>query len=857
MFLKPFLYLFVSIALISAGNIFAQDISVADSLDTVIRTDVIHAADPSVVDSSAIDTTKVVPSKPQKEPPFKSRIKYSANDSVQFQISSQKAFLYQESQVNYENKEVTAYEIEFDFITKIVYANEGTDSIGQAIGTPKFKEGNDTYDAQSFSYNFGNSKGAIHRIKTQQGEGYMHAERAKRYADGHIDMASGKYTTCDADHPHFYLALSKAKVMPGDQVVFGPAHLVLLDVPIPLYLPFGFFPYSNKTSVSGIIPPSIGVEAVRGLALTNGGYYFAFSDHFDATLMGDIYSSGTWKLDLTTRYVKRYKYSGNVGLHYGVAVSGEKGLDQSKTKDYSIRWTHTQDAKANPYRNFSASVNYSSTTYDKEFNYTTPSQLYSNTKNSSIAYQQSWPNSPFRLSINMNHSQNSNTEMVQINFPLMSFSMDRIYPFRKKESVGKSRWYEDITLQYDANLQNALNGKEGDLFSEKNLRDMKNGFQHKIPFSINFKVLKFFNITPSMNYNGVLYTSHLKKYYDKDSVSSSGQRGVVVTDTIRGLSYAHAISPTLSISATPQFYLTNVYGPNSKIEAIRTVISPSASINYTPDLSNVFNYYRTYQDSTGREYQYSMYEGYVYGTPSAPGQSGSISLGVNGTVEMKVRSDKDTTGVSKKIKIFDRLSATTSYNMFADSMNWSNIALSASTTIMGLNVTMNGTVDPYRLTQRGTRINQYGPRLTSITMSTSLSLPLQKKGKKDEKQKEAEKKEDYAYFDVPWNLSISYSFGYSKPLFDGTITQNMSFNGGLTLTPKWSLSFQSAYDFDAKQISYATATITRDLHCWEMSFNFSPFGTTKYFFFKINVKSGMLQDLKWEKRKSQYDYVQW
>ncbi len=856
MFLKPFLYLFVLVALVSAGNVVAQDVPVTDSLIHVRDTLVV---DTLTVDTLAVDTLRVdsTSAKPHKEPPFKTRVKYKATDSIKFNVVTQRAYMYKETQVDYEDIELTAFKTEFDMATKVVYAQGGRDSLGHYMEAPVFKQGGSEFDADSLSYNFDTKKGVIHRLKTHQGEGYMHAEKSKRYADGHIDMAGGKYTTCDADHPHFYLALSKAKVIPGDQVVFGPAHLVLLDVPLPLFLPFGFFPQTNKQAVSGILPPTIGMEVSRGLSLTNGGYYFAFSDHFDATIRGDIWSTGSWKTNLTTRYLKRYKFSGNVDLSYGTTVSGEKGLDQSKTKQYSVNWSHRQDPKANPNRSFTASVNYSSTSYDKEFNYMDNQKMYNNTKNSSIAYQQNWPNSPLHFTTDMSVNQNSTTQEVTLNFPRMTFSVDRIYPFRKKESVGKPKWYEDITFQYNADLSNRLNGTEGDLFSDKNLRKMENGFQHKIPFSINFKALKFINITPSMNYTGVVFTSKVDKYFDADAIGTDGSKGAIVTDTIFKPSYAHALSPSLSIGATPKFYLMNVYGPNSKVEAIRTVISPRATISYTPDLSTWFNYYRTVENpNTGQVTRYSIYENsHTYSPPSAPGQSGSINVGINGNVEMKVRSAKDSTGTSRKIKILDQLDFASSYNMFSESdMKWSPVAFRASTTIAGINLSMNGTINPYKLTPEGQPVNEFGPRLTNVNFNTGLSLPLQKKEKKSGGKEGEKTKSDYSYFDVPWNVTFNYTFGYAKPTFDGKFTQNLSFSGNVNLTQKWLINFSSTYDFDAKKIAYATVGIQRDLHCWAMSLNFSPFGVNKYFFFQINVKSSTLRDLKYEKRKSQSDF---
>ncbi|MDR1156491.1 MAG: LPS-assembly protein LptD [Bacteroidales bacterium] len=847
--MKSFLYLFVLFAWVSIDAVTAQEAPIADSLAvSPVDTPVGKLAG----DSIAVDSTAM---KPKKEPPFKTRVKYKAADSIKIRIQIQQVYMYKESRVDYEDIELTAHKTQFDMASKIVYAKGGRDSLDHYMEAPVFKQGSQEYDADSLSYNFDTKNGIIHRIKTHQGEGYLQAAKSKRYADGHIDMGGGIYTTCDADHPHFGLRLRKAKVIPSDQVVFGPAYMELLDIPLYfLALPFGFFPQTNKTAVSGVIPPSIGMEVSRGLSLTNGGYYFAFNDHLDAQLMGDIYSTGTWRSMLTTRYMKRYKFSGNLDMTYGVSVTGEKGLDLSKTKQYSVQWSHRQDPKANPNHTFQASVNYSSSTYDKEFNYTSSNAYYNNSKNSSVSFSQNWPNSPFHFSTNMRINQTSTNGVTTIDFPNFTFSMDRIYPFRKKESVGKPKWYEDIALQYDASMQNSLTGKDDNLFSEKNMRNMRNGFQHRIPFSINFKALKFFNITPSMNYSGALYTSQIKKtFYPDSSLVNSAQKGVLVTDTIRKLSYAHALSPSLSISMTPKFYLMNRYGPNSRVEAIRTVISPTAGVSYVPNLSSLFNYHEQYTDANGRVIKYSIYDGQPVSTPSSPGQSGSVNVGINGNVEMKVRSDKDSTGQSRKVKLLNNISATTSYNMFADSMNWNNISLSANTTIRGINLTLSGGVDPYRLSPAGTRINQFGPRLTNMSFNTGISLPLEKKETK--KQEGTEGAQDaYSYFDIPWNVSLNYGLSYSKSGFTGNVTQTLSISGNVTLTPKWSLNFSSSYDFKAKKIAYTTATIQRDLHCWQMSMNFSPFGANKFYFFQINVKSSTLRDLKYEKRKSASDF---
>ena len=851
------LYLFALFALIGYGSVLAQETPVVDSLelaspDAIAVDFPVDSALDSIAssifsgDSVAMDSIGVAT---RKESAFNTRIKYQATDSVVFDRRTNRTYLYMDTQVNYEDMELQAYKTEFDMTTKIVYAIGGVDSLNVYFGAPVYKQGSETFNADSMSYNFDSGQSIINNIRTQQGEGYLHATRAKRFPEGHIFMGGGKYTTCDSECcPHFYLALRQAKVIPGDLVAFRHAYLVLLDVPLYLlYLPFGWFPQTNKEAVSGVIPPTIGMEISRGLSLTNGGYYFAFNDHIDAQVMGDIYSTGTWRSTLTSRYIKRYKFSGNLNMSYGVTVTGEKGLDQAKTKQYSAQWTHRQDPKANPYNSFQATVNYSSSSYDREFNYTNSTAYFNNTKNSSISFSRRWPNTPFHLSTNMRANQVSTTGITTIDFPNFNFRMDRIYPFRKKESVGKARWYEDIALQYDASLQNTLTGHEDDLFNEKNLKEMRNGFQHRIPFSINFKALRFFNITPSVNYTGVMYSSQIRKRFERDSIDS--RKGTIEIDTIRGLSYAHALSPSLSVSMTPKFFLMNTYGPNSKVEAIRTVISPTVGVSYVPDLSRFFDYYETITAQNDNPHRYSIYEGRgPYGTPSAPGQSGSVNMGINGNVEMKVRSD-DSTAQSRKVKLINNISATTRYDMFADSMNFSNISLSANTTVLGMNLALSGSVDPYALTPEGIRINKYGPRLVNMSFNTGLSLPLNRK-----EGKTAEEGDPYAYFNVPWNVNFNYGISYSKPRFEGQLTQTLSFSGNVNFTPKWSLNFSSSYDFEAKQIAYTSASINRDLCCWQMSISFSPFGANRFYFFTINVKSQTLQDMKYERRMSARDF---
>ena len=868
----------------------AQAKAAADSLDLKDAATQAGAAADSLTRSAATAVQDSTQQPRKKKSGFDEIIDYKASDSISFSLTRQSAVFYHESDIKYGDVSVTADTVRMELDKKTIHAWGGVDSLGNVVGEPVFMQGGESFNTQSFSYNYETKRGTIRALKTQQGESYLHAEQSKRFENGDIHMINGKITTCNADQPHFHLFTKKAKSMPGNKIVFGFSYLVMEDVPLPLFLPFGLVPDSEKRSVAGLIPPSFGIETTRGMYLTNGGYYHPFGDVADVQLTGDYYTGGTWGLNLSSRYILRYRFSGNLRLRYYVNVTGEKGINESKGVDYSITWSHTQDAKANPYRSFSANVNFSTSKFEQNQNYTNASALMTNTKASSISYRKNWPNSPFHLTVNANHSQNSNTEMVNLTLPSATFSMDRIYPFKRKVAVGTAKWYENIGITYNAEMKNSLSAKEKELFDEKSLDRMQNGFSHTIPLSINFKVLKLFNVTPSLNYKGVMYTHKVEKYIDMREDSET--HGKVLTDTIKGLVYAHAINPSMSVSFTPKFYLTGTMkNQNAKLQAVRYVLAPSVTMNYTPDMSSIMpNYYRTYQDSTGRVYTYSIFEGGIYGTPSFAKQNGNISIALNNNLEMKVRASRDTTAELRKVKLFERLALNTSYNMFADSMNWSNISVSTSFRVSEkIRLDVRGTLDPYCINENGQRYNRMEiaenhrlGRLTSASFGTSYTLSSEMLRRKDSStpassgtntggtdgqtsqptpRTPADKANEdgpYNYFNVPWSLSFNYNFNYSKSgNRKAAITQSLSFNGNIKLTEKWNTSFSSGYDFEAHEITHTSFNLTRDLHCWQMTMSFSPFGIYKYYAFKINVNSSILRDLKYDQKKDRREYETW
>ncbi len=846
-------------------------------------------------DSTAADSLQAGPREPAPDA-LEAPVDYISQDSMDIDMVEHKVYLYGKAVVTYQDITLEADYIELDMDKKEVFAKGMPDSTGNIVGKPVFKEGSETFESNTLRYNFDTRRGFIQEVISEQEGGYLHSSRTKREENGVINLKNGKYTTCNAPDPHYYVALTKAKVIPSNKIVSGPAYLVIADIPLPVALPFGFF-QNKKGQASGILIPEYGEEVNRGFFLRNGGYYFALGDHFDLRLTGDIYSRGTWGLRVGSNYVVRYRFNGNLDARIYNNVTGDKLLgNRSRSRDYSITWSHRQDGKANPTSSFSANVNMSSSSYDRNHSYETESYL-TNTKSSSISFSKRWPGTPFNFSGSFNHNQNSQTQIVNLSLPRMSFNMSRIYPFKRKNATGERRWYENIELSYSSKLDNQIQTTDSLMFRPEMFDNMRNGFQHSIPVSTVFRPFNNFSISPSLQYTGVLYTSSIRKswvpdYYDAKLDSTYGK---VVVDTLSGLKYAHSYLPTISATLNPKIYGTFQFrNPNSAIRAIRHVMTPSVSFSYVPDMTSLTpNYYDTVQtNADGTRFEvYSMFANGIYGTPSLRGKQGNLSFSLNNIVEMKLRPKGDTASEDRKVKLLESLNLSTSYNLFADSLNWSTVNMNGRTNLFNkINLTFGGSFDLYALNENGSRINRFYfsetgklMRMTRLFLSLDMSLnskaqtgntgsgpgdeatvPGSKglgRGMGPEGGPAAEEPmpipdmyNEYVDFNVPWNFNVRYNFNLSRPTPERkNITQTLSFSGNISLTPKWKISMSSGYDFESHKLSYTSVNIHRDLHCWEMRISFIPIGFRRSYSFQINVLSSVLRDLKYEKRQSWYD----
>ena len=813
-----------------------------------------------VYDSAGIPIDTIRNDSAQSKPLFDDLVKYDADDSVRFSIQEKKVYLYGNGFVKYLTTELRADYIELDMDKKLAMATGVPDSVGKLKGTPKFKDGGQEFESTELHYNFDTKKGYVTEIITQEGEGYIQGKTTKKMSDSVYCVKHGMYTTCDEhDHPHFGLNMSKAKMIKDKQIFVGFTNLELEGIPLPIFIPFGFFPITKKAT-SGIIMPTYGEERMRGFNLRGGGYYIYINDYIDMNITGDIYTNGSWGLQYATQYRKRYKFNGNLNFTISKNYVSEKGLpDYQESSDWSVRWTHTQDGKANPYSSFSASVDMSSAN-NNYYNANTVDGIANQRKQSSISWSKKWPESPFSLSGSFNHSQNSRDSSIAITLPNLSLRMTQIYPFRKKGKSGEMKWYDNIGVSYSAELRNSIQTKEDKLFKSSFERDWSNGFKHNIPISLQFKIAKDVTFTPSLNYNGYLNLKTIEKIWIPDTSANGGQ---FITRDVPGLNYSHDYSASGTIGYTPTIYGMFMFKPGCKVVAIRHMIRPSISASYTPAIKPLGNYKKSYFDGE-KEVEYDIHEGLTYRPNTTGGkQSGSISFSLDNNVEMKVRNDKDTTGDEefKKVKLLESFRLSISYNPFADSMNFSNISINARTKILNNKVDLNfsGTIDPYAIDTNNVRYNKYHGklgRLTNATISTNFSFSADN-GQNKEKKNDLVGGfyDDYVDFDVPWNISISYNLTYSKPspYKSPTISQIINFSGDLSLTPKWKLTFQSGYDIKNKEVTSTSFSVTRDLHCWEMTFNCMPFGQHQSYNFEIHVRSSLLRDLKLTKRDSWYD----
>ncbi len=812
-----------------------------------------------------------------------------ASDSLYYDLRNKMVYIYEQGDVSYGDMNLKADFMNINLDNKNIYAYGKADTVDGApvMTRPVFTQGTTTLNMDTITYNIESQRAKIKSIATQQGDGWLVGTSVKKMEDNTINIEGGMYTTCDqTDHPHFYLAMTKAKVIPGKKAITGPAYLVMEDVPIYfLGVPEGFFPL-NTGPKSGILMPTYGEEATRGFYIRGLGYYFTLSEHMDLALTGGIYTLGSWEANVRSRYIKRYKYSGNLNFDFSSVKSGDKGdADYIKQNTFKLQWTHSQDAKANPGSTFSASVNLASSGYSK-YSANTLNDMLSTQTNSSISYSKNWAGTPFSLSMNMAVSQNSQTKAISVTLPTVSFNVSRFYPFKRAVKIGKDRWYEKISMSYSGKLTNSVSATESDIFSRQTLDNMRNGVQHTIPVQASFNVLNYINITPSFNYNERWYFKKVDRQWNPET------NMIEELDPEYGFYRLYDYTTALSFSTTlyGMWQVREKY-KNFKLQAIRHTFSPSISFSYAPDFSNQkYGYFKTVQsDSTGRTTVYSPFADNAYGTPSQ-GRSMAMSFSLSQSLEAKVLSKRDSTGI-KKISLIDDFSISGSYNFLADSMKLSNISLSLRSTFSGkIGINLRATLDPYEVSPEGIRYNKLTWRRGNLgrIINTGWSFGYSFKSRDNTKQPAINDinsvppeymnpfydpygtmdpvlRRQYmanAYYDfsLPWNIGFNYAVNYSVSYVNnGTtgirrnITQTIGFNGSITFSPKMAATFSGGYDIATNKLTTSSISITRDLHCWQMSFSWIPFGYYKSWSFHIGVKAASLQDLKYDKSQSMYD----
>jgi lipopolysaccharide assembly outer membrane protein LptD (OstA) len=885
--------------LVSDSLMEGQNLVIPDSLlikaDSLLHDSILMISnDPAMIPDSLASPRQTGP--PAISPnALDYRVDFTAIDSIHFDMRGQKVFMYQEAKIDYDDISLKANYVEMDFITNEVYAAGIPDSLGNEKGQPIFVQGESEFRSQYMRYNYETKKGLINNVMTQDGEGTIRGKVIKKMPNNEAHIKGGSYTTCPmCENRDFEFRYFKSKVIPDKRIVTGPAYLVIEDVPTPLFLPFGFFPI-RKGQHSGILLPTWGESANRGFYFENGGYYWAINDYIDFKIVGDIYTHGSWAVKPSTRYKKRYKYGGSFDFLYAINITGEKGQpDYKRERDYQIRWRHQQDAKARPNSTFTANVNIRSRK-SNYYNPTTAQDYLSNTFQSSVAYQTSFSGKYF-LTLNANHSQNTQTKLMTLTLPEISFNVNRFYPFRKKVVTGKTKWWEDISINYTVNMKNTITTADSLLFDPSAWAKMQNGIKHSLPISSSVKLLKYFTWTNSINVTDRMYFRTIEKYWVDDTLISGNDTivGYTDVDTIPG--FRNAIDGSFSTSITTKLYGMYQFGEKFPVRAIRHVITPRVSFSYTPDFgSATFGYYQSYYNpKLGEDVDYSIFEGGVYGSP--PGQkSGRVNFSLSNNLEMKVRSRKDTITGTKKIMLIDDLSISTSYDMAKDSLNWAPLRLSARTTLFkGFDIRYTGNFDPYILDSSGTHnLNQYewnvNHRLlrvmnTSWDLSANLRLNpdfFKKKGSgtktrqeeidemtddfamSDEVESIYNNYDDYIDWDIKWNLNFTYNLNYSTTWKynnqinrekEEALVQTLGLSGDFNITPKWKIGFRTGWDFEAAELSYTSINIYRDLHCFEMRFNWIPIGGRQSWNFALNVKADMLQDLKLQRKRDFRDF---
>lgn len=836
-------------------------------------------------------------------------VEFTAKDSI-ILIGRNHAMMYGGSKIVYGDIDVTASSISMDMDSSQVHAIGVPDSVGELTGNPVFKDNSGEYESRVMKYNFKTKRGYITDIVTEQGEGYLTGGITKKTEDDEYYIKNGRYTTCDDhEHPHFYFQLTKAKVKPKKNVVTGPAYMVLEDLPLPIAVPFGYFPFSEKYQ-SGILVPTFGEDYNRGFYLRNGGYYLALGQYADLALTGEIYTRGSWGLTAQSSYVKRYKYSGSLSASYLTTITGQKGdPDYNKMHNFQVLWSHSQNQKANPYLTFSASVNFATTGYSRNsLNTYYTSAFTENTKSSTVNLTYKIPNSKWTFSTTANVSQRTADSTITVSFPNLTINMSQTAPFKRKRAVGDEKWYEKIKVSYTGRFQNSLTAKQNEFIHKNLVKDWRNGMSHTIPVQATFNVMKYFNITPTITMNDRMYTSKIRQQWDPNA-------SAVVRDTsysfynIFDFSFGVSLSTKVYGFFKPLKFLGKI---SEKLQMVRHVMTPSISFSAAPDFSAPFwGYYGNldYVDNSGnqRHSRYSYFQHGLYGNAPS-GKSGTISFNIANNLEAKVKSESDSTGF-KKISLIENFTLSQSCNLAADSMKWSNLNTSIMLRLVkGFNLNLSATWDVYKyaLNESGApvRINKlrlfngggWG-RLSST--GTSFSYTFNNDTFKRKRDKEKDKKNDnqqpqgrinrgeendenaegqdnsgpvtdlelidgYAKWECPWSLTVNYSlsygygsFNYDKLEYNGRWTQNLSLNASIRPTKNWSISASASYNFDTHKIAYMNCSISRQMHCFEMSASFVPVGPYKSYNFHIAVKSSILQDVKYDKHSSINNGVTW
>ena len=859
----------------------------------------------------------------QKKNGIDAPVTFSANDSMVYDAQNKTAFLYGTSNVKYENMDLKSERIYLNMDSSLVHATGVRDTATKGLtGTPVFSMGSDNYESDTMAFNFKSKKGLIQNVTTQQQEGFLSSQLSKRNDKGEIFLKHGRYTTCDKDCPDFYIALSRAKVRPGKDVVFGPAYLVVADVPLPLAIPYGFFPFSKKYS-SGFIMPSYGDESTRGFYLRDGGYYFALSDKWDLKLLGEIYTKGSWGLSVATNYRKRYRYNGTFYAAYQDTKTGDKGLpDYTRQQSFKIQWSHRQDQKASPYSSLAASVNFATSSYERNnlgslYN---PQTLTQTTRTSSVSWGTNFSSIGLSLSATANLNQNMSDSSIALTLPDLNISLSRFYPFKRRHAAGAERWYEKISVSYTGQISNSINTKGDRLLRSNLIKDWRNGMQHRIPVSGNFTLFNYINVSPSFNFTDRMYTNKVTKSWNRATQKE-------VSDTTYG--FHNIYNWDLSLSASTKLY--GMFIPNrkifgDKIQAIRHVITPSVSFSYAPDFgSSRYGYYSTYQrtnaDGSVELADYSPYSNGLYSVPGR-GKTGNVSFSFDNNIEMKIKSDKDSTGI-RKISIIDNLGFRMSYNMAAKEKPWSDLSvdlrlkwwknytfnLNAVFASYAYELDSNG--KPYVGNHTYWGMGKIG-RFQGMSQNISYTLTPEKikklfggggddddtKSKRNdpeaegvdtdiesnvdddmiEGQRSARRKgsghkaktddDGYMSFSMPWSITFGYGitmresndinrFNYKTMRYPYTFSQTLNFSGNLRISDGWNISFSSGYDFEHHALSMTTASLQRDLHCFNMSCQVVLAPYTSYnFTFRCNA-STLTDALKYDKRSGYSNAVQW